>query len=501
MEITMWYQRTVFYEIYVPSFCDSNGDGIGDLQGIISKIPYLSELGIKGIWLTPFYPSPRVDNGYDISNYYDVDKTFGTMEDFKHLLERAHEYGIRVIIDVVINHTSNQHPWFLESKKSKENTYRDYYIWEEKPKNNWESFFAGSAWEYEKETNEYYYHAFSKEQVCLNYSNPRVKEEIIQVLKFWLDLGVDGFRFDVINFLKMQRDKWPDNPYENGKQLHKYDKNQPGILKFIEELKSFVSNWNDKFLLGEIGEDYLEDMLPYVGKEKLDACFNFNIGSIENFDLKKIYEELVKCEKHQIVPTLFFSTHDMKRHFSRLCKEQINHAKLLAFMMLTLKGIPFLYQGEEIPTKDFRPKSIEEIQDIQGRLWYNNAIKQGFNKEEAFALAYQNTRDFSRSLLEWKDEDLNEDFYQFYQTMIAFRNENEILQTGNYDFIALEDFVLSYRRTSGNQSITFYLNFGETEVLLPKGYQKVLGTQEESEVLKPMNAVALCLGKDESLKL
>lgn len=256
----MWYQHTVFYEIYVPSFCDSNGDGIGDLQGIVSKIPYLAQLGIKGIWLTPFYPSPRVDNGYDIRDYCNVDQVFGTMEDFKCLLERAHAYGIRVIIDVVINHTSNQHPWFLESKKSKDNPYRDYYIWEEKPRNNWESFFAGSAWEYEQETKEYYYHAFSKEQVCLNYSNPRVKEEIFQVLKFWLDLGVDGFRFDVINFLKVQRTNWPDNPFDGHKQIHKYDKNQAGILEFIEELKSYVSKWQDKFLLGEIGEDCLEDM-------------------------------------------------------------------------------------------------------------------------------------------------------------------------------------------------------------------------------------------------
>lgn len=212
---------------------------------------------------------------------------------------------------------------------------------------------------------------------------------------------------------------------------------------------------------------------------------------METFDLTKLYEELIKCEKYQIVPTLFFSTHDMKRHFSRLCKEEIEPAKMLAFMMLTLKGIPFLYQGEEFPTKDFRPNRIEEIQDIQGILWYNNAIKQGVSEEEAFALAYQNTRDFSRSLLEWKKEDLLEEFHQFYQTMIVFRNSNEVLQTGNYEFIRLEDSVLSYKRTLGTQSITCYLNFSESDVLLPKGNQRSIGTQEGKEVLKPMNAIAL----------
>ena len=485
----MWYQNAVCYEIYVPSFCDSNGDGIGDINGIRSKLPYLKKLGIKGIWLTPFYPSPRVDNGYDISNYKEVDPQFGTLEQLISLFKEAHHLGIRVMIDMVINHTSNQHPWFLESKKSKDNPYRDYYIWEPVVKNNWESFFAGSAWEYDETTNEYYYHAFAKEQVCLNYSNPMVLQEVFDILRYWLKLGVDGFRFDVINFLKMKKNHWPDNPMEGEKQIHRFDKNQEGILVLIEQIKRFCMKWPDKFLLGEIGEDKLEDMLPYVGTNRLDACFNFNIGSMEHFDLSKLWSELLACERHGIVPTLFFSTHDMKRHISRLCHGNREMAKLLAFLLLTLKGIPFLYQGEEQGVLDFCPKNIDEIQDIQGKLWYNNSVKQGKSPEQAFELAYQNTRDFSRKLLAWSEME-NNDIITFYQEIIAFRNEHKALQFGEYEFLELEDDILHYQRRHGEEKMTMLLNFSSIEIPLCQEKNYVFTTQPEIKTLKPYQGVA-----------
>lgn len=485
----MWYQGAVCYEIYVPSFCDSNQDGIGDINGIISKLPYLKDLGIKGIWLTPFYPSPRVDNGYDISNYREVDPQFGTLDQLISLIELAHQMGMRVIIDMVINHTSNQHPWFIESKKSKDNPYRDYYIWEPVISNNWESFFAGSAWEYDETTKEYYYHAFSKEQVCLNYSYPKVRDEIFDILRYWLELGVDGFRFDVINFLKMQRNHLPDNPMDGETQIHRYDKNQEGIFEFIEEIKDFCSQWPDKFLLGEVGEDALEDMLPYVGEKRLDAVFNFNIGSMEEFDVTKLWKELLDCEAHGLVPTLFFSTHDMRRHISRLCNGSKEMAKLLLFLMMTLKGIPFLYQGEEQAVVDFCPSNIEEIQDIQGKLWYSNAVLQGKSKEEAFSLAYKNTRDFSRKLLTW-DENLEEEFLLFYKNIIRFRNEHEVLQYGEYNFIKLEDSILSYQRSYEGQAIHVLLNFGDVEVPLNQNKDYVISTQKGTKTLKPYQGVA-----------
>lgn len=486
----MWYQNSVFYEIYIPSFCDGNGDGIGDFKGLLSKLPYLKELGIKGLWLTPFYPSPRVDNGYDISDYCSVDASFGTIEEFKELLDKAHAYGIRIIIDMVLNHTSTMHPWFLDSKANKNSPYRDYYIWKKEIPNNWESFFSGSAWEYDEQTEEYYYHAFAKEQACLNWSNELVKEEMFRVLSFWLDLGVDGFRFDVINFLKTDPDFNKNNPIENQEITHKYDKNQDGILPIIEEIKAYVSKYKDKFLLGEIGEDALEDMLPYVGSDKLDACFNFNIGSISEFNIETIYNELQKIEKANILPTLFFTTHDTRRHFSRLCKENTSFAKVLILMVLTLKGIPFLYQGEEFPMKDFCPQNLEEMQDIQGIIKYNNAIENGKSKEEAFSIAYEGTRDFSRSLLSW-DENfiIDEGVYQFYKKAIALRNASKALQYGNYDYLQLDDGVLCYGRTSEQESYKIYLNFSDKYYPLSVSGDVILSTEEFKGGLEPYQGV------------
>ena len=289
----VWWKETVFYEIYMPSFKDGNNDGIGDFKGIASKLDYLHKLGVKGIWLTPFYPSPKVDNGYDISDYYNVDKDYGTLEDFKDFLEKAHKLDIKVIGDIVLNHTSSEHPWFKESRRSKDNEKRDFYIWRKGKPNNWESFFGGDAWEYDDVTKEYYYHAFAKEQVDLNWANPRVYDEMIKVLKFWLDLGVDGFRFDVINFLTVNEDLSDNNPYdENGEQIHKFDKNQKGILDIIRRLAKEIKNIKeDAFLVGEVGSEDLNDLIDYSGKDLLDVVFNFNLGSMESFSAEKIYKE------------------------------------------------------------------------------------------------------------------------------------------------------------------------------------------------------------------
>lgn len=286
MERTRWYEKTVFYEIYVPSFCDGNGDGIGDLKGVISKIPYLRQLGISGIWLTPFYPSPKADNGYDISDYRDVDPDYGTLEDFDMLLHRAHEAGIRVIIDMVLNHTSHLHPWFGESRSSARSPYRDYYLWEKEIPNNWESFFDGSAWTYDESAGLYYYHAFSREQVCLNWSSGQVWRECRDILRFWLDRGVDGFRLDVINFLKTDRTALKmDNPVENGGTRHVYDKNQKGIYEAVGKISEAVHAYSHKYLLGEIGEEDLYLIKSYVGPGLLDSAFQFNLGSMEKLDI------------------------------------------------------------------------------------------------------------------------------------------------------------------------------------------------------------------------
>lgn len=398
-----WYEQAVFYEVYVPSFKDGNEDGIGDFKGIISKLSYLKELGVTGIWLTPIFPSPKVDNGYDISDYYQIAPEYGDLSDFKLFLKMAHELGMKVIMDLVLNHTSDQHEWFKEARRSKDNPYRDYYIWRAEIPNNWESFFSGSAWEYDELTDEYYYHAFAKEQVDLNWSNPKVKEEMFKVVEFWLNQGVDGFRLDVINFLKTDESAFlRNNPFnEDGKQIHQYDKDQIKTLAIIQELRQFADQWEDKYLLGEVGSDILEELMPYVGENYLNSVFNFNLGSIPSLKVSEIFREIMKMDEFKLYPTLFFSSHDMSRHMSRLCDHDVELAKVMATLILMLKGIPFLYQGDEIGMHDLVASEIDEMNDIQARLTYQTVLESGKGIEEALNQANESCRDKSRSPIQW----------------------------------------------------------------------------------------------------
>ena len=395
-----WYKEAIFYELYVPSFKDGNHDGMGDFIGVIDNLEYLKELGITGIWLTPIFPSPRVDNGYDISDYYSVDPLYGNMSDFERFLQKAHELGIRVIMDLVLNHTSDQHEWFKSAKSSIESPYRDYYIWSKVIPNNWESFFAGGAWEYET-----YYHAFAKEQVDLNWSNPKVKEEMFNVIAFWLNKGVDGFRLDVINFLKTDLEKLKqDNPVIDGKQIHVYDKNHRNTISLIRELRPFVNQWDERYLLGEVGNDHLEELMIYVGDDLLHSVFNFNLGSINSLDITKMYRELIKMEESKCFPTLFFSSHDMSRHMSRLCQDDVELAKVMAAVILLLRGIPFIYQGDEIGMTDLIASNVNDMNDIQGRLIYQTEVENGITRLESLKRANKGCRDKSRSPIQWNGE-------------------------------------------------------------------------------------------------
>ena len=304
-----WWEETVFYEIYMPSFQDSNDDGFGDFEGIRSRLPYLSELGIGGIWLTPFYSSPLVDNGYDISDYKKIDSRYGTMQDFEKFISDAHALGIRIIADLVINHTSTQHEWFKESRLSKNSPKRDWYIWQDAP-NNWESFFGGSAWEWDEHTKSYYYHSFSKEQADLNWNNPEVKDEVKDIMDFWLKKGIDGFRLDVINNLTVSK-SFENNPYdEEGNQLHVHDKDQEGLIAVLRELQEYILSLNpDAFTIGEISSDDLSEIEAYSRNGLLDVTFNFNFGSISTFSIEDTFQELVKMNKvyqNGRTPTLFF---------------------------------------------------------------------------------------------------------------------------------------------------------------------------------------------------
>ncbi len=491
--IKTWWKESVFYEIYMPSFKDGNNDGIGDFKGITSKLNYLSELGVRGIWLTPFYPSPKVDNGYDISDYYNIDKDYGTLDDFKNFLEKAHNLNIKIIIDIVLNHTSSEHPWFKKSKCSKDNDKRDFYIWRKNKPNNWESFFGGDAWEYDNLTKEYYYHAFAKEQVDLNWANPKVYHEMLEILKFWLNIGVDGFRFDVINFLTVNENLENNNPYdEKGEQIHKFDKDQNGILDIIKKLsKDIKSIKKDAFLVGEVGSEKIDELINYSGKDLLDVVFNFNLGSMKDFSAEKLYKEIKemnnKYSENQI-PTIFFNSHDMERSISRFNPEgeRAGIERAMAAFLLTAYGVPFIYFGEEIGMKNLFCNDMNKMNDVQGVTKYNIEINKGKSHKEALESANNSSRDKSRSPMQWNNskyygfsemkpwiniddkkdietveycENTSDSLLNLYKGLIKLRYNNECLLYGGYENISLYDDVLVFERKYKEQKIKVIINF------------------------------------------
>lgn len=498
-----WWKKAVFYQIYMPSFCDGNGDGIGDFIGITSKLDYIKQLGIDCIWLTPFYKSPKIDNGYDISDYYNIDEDYGNMNDFDIFIKKAHELNIKVIADIVINHTSDKHEWFIESKSSKNNPKRDWYIWKESINNNipnnWESFFGENAWQYDDTTKEYYYHAFSKEQIDLNWNNADMRKAIFEMLTFWIDKGVDGFRLDVINFLIVNED-FTDNPYdETGKQIHLYDINQKGIFNIIKDIRNFADSYSDKFLVGEIGDsEDIERIHDYVGNDKLHTTFNFNIGSKKTLNVKDFYNEMVKMNKiyKQDFPTLFFGSHDMSRFPSRFNLND-NEIKLIATLMLTFRGIPFIYFGDEIGMRDIVYKNVDMAKDIQGIIAYNKCINEGKSEIEALEKLNKSGRDKSRNVMQWNNECYggfsqtkpwiatnkeykncnveyqkieNNSIFNYYKNLIELRKENNALCIGECTEINIKDNIIWYIRQYGNNKIVVVLNFSDKSVNLSDLY-------------------------------
>ncbi|NMM52947.1 alpha-glucosidase [Paenibacillus aquistagni] len=486
----------------MPSFCDGNQDGIGDFRGIASKLDELKALGIGGIWLTPFYKSPKVDNGYDIADYYAIDLDYGTMEDFDAFIKAAHERDIRVIVDLVLNHTSSAHPWFQASKSSKDHPKRDWYIWQDPVDggmpNNWESFFGGPAWEYDEASGQYYYHAFAKEQVDLNWANPEVRAAMKDVMGFWLDKGIDGFRLDVINFLKVSG-QFPDNPYQdNGEQDHRYDKDQAGILDAIREICEFVHQREGAFMVGEVGSEEMSLLKQYSGDGLLDVVFNFNLGSQETYQPSKLIEQVLLMEevhRSNQVPTLFFSSHDMARHISRFGEGdpelEVLRAKLMATFMLTAKGVPFLYYGDEIGVRDYYSLRIEDMRDIQGLTHYDLAIKEGLSEEEALKRANEKSRDKSRTPMQWDGSEYSgfsqvkpwiamgprhneihvaaeqsnpDSIYVHYQQLLRLRRLHPSLAEGGYSRIERAGEALIYTKIVADDISLVALNFGAEPV-------------------------------------
>jgi trehalose-6-phosphate hydrolase len=486
----------------MPSFQDSDGNGISDFKGMTTRLDYLQSLGIKGIWLTPFLQSPKVDNGYDVADYYQIDPVYGTMADFHQFLNEAHNRDIKVIMDMVVNHTSTESKWFQESRKSKDNPYRDYYIWKNKH-NNWESFFGGEAWQLDTITNQYYLHKFAVRMADLNWSNPAVVKEIQKVLRFWLDMGIDGFRFDVINFLNTD-DITTDNPIKDGKIQAVYNINQPGVKKMIAIIKSTVNEYKGRFTVGEIGSDKIEVLKQYQSSELMDVVFNFNFGSIPDFSVERLFAELQSMEKNMNgYPTLFFGSHDNPRLMNRLADGNIERAKALAALILTAKGVPFIYYGEEIGMQNITADNYDEIEDIQGKTYYKLAIDAGKTPAEALLEGNNHNRDKSRSPMQWDNSSnagfttgtpwikTNKNFLevnvqqcslpensilQTYKALLKLRNTEKTLQYGKYEKLELVENRIQFTRSYKKETITVIINFGNNKrIQLPIGAELLMG--------------------------
>ena len=507
-----WWKEAVAYQIYPRSFMDSNNDGIGDLQGIISKLDYLKDLGIDVIWICPVYKSPNDDNGYDISDYQDIMSDFGTMEDFNELLSEIHKRNMKIIIDLVINHTSDEHPWFIESRSSKQNPKRDWYIWREGKEgnepNNWESIFKGSAWEFDENTEEYFLHLFTKRQPDLNWENKELREAVYSMINWWLDKGIDGFRVDAISHIKKEeglRDM--DNP--NGlKYVESFEKhmNVDGIHKYLGELKERTFDKYDIMTVGEANGVEAEEADLWVGEEngKFNMIFQFEhlhlwgAESENNFNVKNYKKVLTKWQKAldgNGWNALYIENHDIPRVISTWGNDEEylrECATAFGLMYFMQQGTPFIYQGQEIGMKNVKFDSIYDYNDVKGINIYKEKIAQGLSKEDALKCVWAVSRDNSRTPMQWDDSDnsgftegkpwinVNENYkninvkvqlenknsiLNFYKEMIRIRKENKTLVYGSYDLILEDDEkIYAYTRTMENEKFIIIVNLSHDKV-------------------------------------
>ncbi|PTL37572.1 alpha-glucosidase [Alkalicoccus saliphilus] len=497
----VWWKEAVGYQVYPRSFQDSNGDGFGDLQGMIQRLDYLKDLGIDFIWICPMYKSPLDDNGYDISDYQDILEDFGTMDDFDALLKACHERGMRLIIDLVLNHTSDEHPWFIESREDKDNPKRDWYIWrdpvEGREPNNWESIFGGSAWEYDEQTGQYYLHVFSRRQPDLNWENPEVREALYEMVNWWLDKGVDGFRIDAISHIK-KRPEFPDMPnpkeqkYVSSFEMHM---NQEGIHTFLEEFKNRTyENYPNAMTVGEANGVSVEEAHLWVGDEgKMDMVFQFehldlwehdSDEGLDIYNLKKVLSRWQQAMDKDGWNALFIENHDKARVVSTWGDDKYywyESATSLGAMYFLMKGTPFIYQGQEIGMTNIYFDSIEHYDDVAALNLYEEKAADNQAEEAISALALT-SRDNSRTPMQWSESEnagfsdgapwlkVNENYKQinvekqlndphsilsFYRKMIRLRRDNELFVYGSYDLLMAEDDqIYSYvREMDGRKAI------------------------------------------------
>ena len=539
-----WWKECVVYQIYPRSFKDSNGDGIGDLNGITEKMDYLKELGINVIWLSPVYQSPNDDNGYDISDYRAIMKEFGTMEEFDRMLRVAHERGIRLVMDLVVNHTSDEHPWFVESRKSTDNPYRDYYIWrpakDGREPNNWGSCFSGSAWEYDDTTDMYYLHLFSKKQPDLNWDNPKVRDEVFDMMNWWLDKGVDGFRMDVISLISKKPDLPDGEPGINGYASFNEPANGPHVHEYLQEMRRRVLDGRDTITVGECSGVTLEEAKKYArsDEKELNMVFQFehmdvdadgsNKWSDKKMDLRDLKSIMTKWQKglEEIAwNSLFWENHDQPRSVSRFGNDgeyREMSAKMLATCLHMMQGTPYVYQGEELGMTNVPFRDISDFRDLDSINAYHELVRQGVFTEEAMMgyLRYK-SRDNARTPFQWNDEEnagfttgtpwimVNPNYkeinareqmvradsvFNYYKKLIRLRKENEIIVYGSYDLLLPDDPELYvYTRTLGDEKLLVICNFyGNTrEFELPEGWnpdrmELMIGNYEKRDTARTL---------------
>ncbi len=522
----VWWQEGIIYQIYPRSFQDSNGDGIGDLQGVLQRLDYLSALGITAVWLSPIYPSPMADFGYDIADYQGVHPLFGSLNDFDALIEAIHQRGMKLILDLVPNHTSDQHPWFLESRSSRDNPKRDWYIWQDKlpdgsPPNNWLSVFGGNAWEWDETTGQFYYHAFLKEQPDLNWRNPEVQEAMLNVMRFWLDKGVDGFRVDVMWHLIKDKNL-RDNPVNSDYQPHMatydqllpvYSTDQPEVHDLVRQMRHVLDSYTDRLLIGEI---YLpiHQLVTYYGIDGKGAHlpFNFQLLTLP-WEARQLataidqYEGLLPANGW---PNWVLGNHDQPRITSRVGREQ---ARVAALMLLTLRGTPTIYYGEEIGMQDV-PIPFDEVQDPQGLnmpdknlsrdpvrtpMQWDDSPNAGFTEGKPWLRL---ARTFSRENVERQQQDPYS-MLSFYKRLIKLRQQEPSLMVGDYVPVYASEQVLGYmRQFDGQPRFLVLLNLSHRPCYLTLNDSSingvvVLATAPEWEGNRVTNSISL--GGDDGL--
>ena len=550
-----WWKESVVYQIYPRSFCDSNGDGIGDLNGITGKLDYLKELGIDVIWLSPVYKSPNDDNGYDISDYQAIMDEFGTMEDFDRMLATAHEKGIKIMMDLVVNHTSDEHKWFIESRKSTDNPYRDYYIWRPAKEdgslpNNWGSCFSGPAWEYDKTTDMYFLHLFSKKQPDLNWDNPAVRQDVFDMMNWWLKKGVDGFRMDVISLISKEPGLPDKEPGINGYATFNVSANGPHVHEYLQEMRQKALNNADTITVGECSGVTLEEAKKYArsDEKELNMVFQFEHMDVDSDeksgkwttkkmdlrDLKNILTRWQKGLQDIAWNSLYWENHDQPRSVSRFGNDSDEYreisAKMLATCIHMMQGTPYVYQGEELGMTNCPFNTLDNFRDLESINAFHELTEQGKMTEEDMmaAISYKG-RDNARTPMQWddsayagfstanpwimvnpnytkinaKDQVNREDsVFKYYQKLIKLRHESELIVYGTYDLILDDDKdIYAYIRTLGDEKLIVYCNFSENtrEVELPEEFvnKKVLisnysdAKANQKITLRPYEAIVI----------